>query len=254
MFRSPMVRIATLAALLPLAAPAQEAGFAGMSDDARAAFRAEVRAYLMDNPEVILEAIQVLEARRAEATAAADDQLVEQHAEALFNDGYSYVGGNPEGSITLVEFTDYRCPYCKRAHPIVAELMERTPELRHVIKEFPILGADSVVAGRMAMAANEIDPERYADLNDALMGFKGNLSEAAAYRIANEVGYDIAALKTRAASPEIEARIQKNYELARALNLEGTPSFVIGGTIVRGFKPLEEMLALVEQEQQRPAN
>lgn len=262
MFRTVPFSAAVLAAFLPIAALAQSAdapaertaGFHGMTPEARAAFGAEVRAYLLENPEVILEAIQILEDRREAATAAADVDLISQHAEALFNDPHSFVGGNPDGALTLVEFSDYRCGFCKRAHPIVKELIERVPDLRVVIKEFPILGPDSVTAGRMAMAAHELDPGKYAELNDALMEHRGNLTETAAYRIANEVGYDIADLKSLAGSPEIEARIQNNYQLAQALGLNGTPSFVVGNTILRGFKPLEDMLALVEEERRAAAN
>ncbi len=258
----PLLRAASLALALalPHAATAQEtsepptAGFAGMTEEARAAFRAEVRAYLLENPEVILEAIQVLEQRREQQTAAADSDLIAAHSEALFESPHSYVGGNPEGELTLVEFSDYRCGFCKRAHPIVAELLERRPDLRLVIKEFPILGPDSETASRMAQAALDLDPEKYEALNDALMAHKGNLTEAAAYRIANEVGYDIAELKARAAEPEIAERIQETYELAQALGLQGTPSFVVGRRILRGFLPLEEMLAVVDEEARAAAN
>lgn len=253
-----MIRLITLCAAalvtaLPVAAPAQSAG-GTMAPAEREAFRAEVRAYLLDNPEVIMEAIQILEERRTAASRVSDRQLVADNAAALFDDGHSWVGGNPDGALTLVEFSDYRCGYCKRAHPMIEELLARVPDLRLVIKEFPILGPDSITAGRMALAAIDLDRSRYGALNTALMAHEGNLTEAAAYRIANEVGYDIAALKARAADPAIEARLRANYELANALGLEGTPSFVIGTQILRGFLPLEDMLALVEEEQRRVQN
>ncbi len=247
--------VAALALALPLAiatqtaaqtatAPADESPF---DPELRDALRAEMRAYILENPEVILEAMQVLEARRNAAAEHADAARIAQHAGALYEDPYSWVGGNPDGSITLVKFSDYRCGFCKRAHPIVKELVERNPDLRVVVKEWPILGADSVTAGRMAMAALEIDPTRYKALNDGLMAYRGNLTEAASYRIANEAGYDIAELKTRAQSEEIGARIQDNLRLAQSLGLSGTPSFILGDQILRGFLPLEEMLALVEE-------
>lgn len=244
------VATAALAATLtlPLHAAADEFDPAAMTDSEREAFRKEVRAYLLDNPEVIFEAIQILEQRRADETAEADRNIVAANADALFNDGYSYVGGNPDGDVTVVEFLDYRCGYCKRAHPEVEELLERDPNVRLVVKEFPILGPDSVVAGKMALAALEIDAENFAALHDALMTYDGQLTEAAAYQIAATHGYDVKALKELAGSQEIDDRLNKNYRVAQALGLQGTPAFIIGDQVVRGYLPIDEMLAAVERQ------
>jgi protein-disulfide isomerase len=218
-----------------------------MSDAEREALRIEIRAYLLEHPEVLMEAIQILEARRNADALNADAELVAAHREQLFNDPNSWVGGNPDGDVTLVEFLDHRCGYCKRAHPELEELLERDPNVRLVVKEFPILGPDSVAAGRMATAANMIDPAKYGDLNDALMTYNGQLNEAAAYRVAASIGYDIAELKRVAASAEVEAQIQDNYELAKALGVRGTPSFVLGDRIIRGYLPVDDMLAAVAE-------
>ncbi len=163
-----------------------------------------------------MEAIQVLEARRASDARKVDSEMIATHGQQLFHDANSWVGGNPDGDVTLVEFSDYRCGYCKQAHPELQELLRRDPNIRLVVKEFPILGPDSVAAARMATAALDLDRSKYGALNDALMSFEGQLTEAAAYQIANHAGYDIAALKARAASAEIEARIGDTYALARA--------------------------------------
>jgi len=211
----------------------------------REAFGAEVRDYLLENPEVIMEAIQILEERRNQAAAVEDAELVAQHSQALFEDPHAWVGGNPEGDVTIVEFLDYRCGFCQRAHPIVKELVETDPGIRLIVKEFPILGPDSVAAGRMAMAALDLEPALYEALNDELMSYDGQLDEAAAYRIAGEIGYDIPALKQRAQSDEITARLGETYRLAQALGLQGTPSFVIGNEIVRGFLQMDDMRATV---------
>ena len=220
-------------------------GLTSMSAEDREIFRTEVRAYLLEYPEVLMEAIQVLEARRSATARAADAELIATNSAQLFDDANSWVGGNPDGDVTLVEFSDYRCGYCKKAHPEVKELLQRDPNIRLVIKEFPILGPDSMVAGRIALAGLDLDPDKFEALNDALMSFGGQLNEAIAYQIANGVGYDIAALKTRASSAEIEARIADNYALARSLGLEGTPSFILGNQIIRGYLPIEQMLAAV---------
>jgi protein-disulfide isomerase len=239
-----------LIALAPAAAAQDGAGRfdpGAMTGAEREAFGEAVRSYLLENPEVIMEAIEVLEARRNARSREEDAALIARHAEALFESEDGFVLGNPDGDVTVIEFSDYRCGFCKRAHPILKELIESDPGVRLVVREFPILGPESVMAGRMAMAAHDIDAGLYPALNDALMNHRGELTEAAAYRIAKEVGYDIPALKERAQGEAVEARLQRTYELARGLGLQGTPSFVIGDQILRGFLPIEEMRAAIAE-------
>lgn len=239
-----------LATLMPLAAPAQEQtrpALSAMSEADREALRTEIRAYLLEHPEVLMEAIDVLEQRRAEGQQKADAAAVAENRDAILNDGHSWVGGNPQGDVTLVEFLDYRCGYCKKAHPELQQLIEADGNIRYIVKEFPILGPDSVTAGRMALAAAAIDPEKFGRLNDTLMRFPGQLTETAAYQIAANAGYDVAALKAKAAEAEIEARIGDNYKLARALGIEGTPGFVLGEHVLRGYHPMTDMAAMIAQ-------
>jgi protein-disulfide isomerase len=246
--------LATLALTAALALPAVTASRAGaapldltdMSPSDRAAFGEQVRGYLMEHPEVIMEVIQELEKRRSAAAEETDKQLVAEHADRLLDDGYSWVGGNPDGDVTLVEFLDYRCGYCKKAQPEVQALLAQDPNIRLVVKEFPILGPDSVIAGRMALAALETDKSKFGALHDALMGYKGNLTEQVAYRLAAEAGYDAEALRTLASSDKIDERVQQNYQLAQALGINGTPGFVIGNEIIRGYLPADELKAAVE--------
>ena len=232
---------------LPAVTAAEPLDLDKMSDEDRAAFREEVRSYLMENPEVIIEAIQILEQRRSVAAQESDRQMIEAHADQLYDDGFSFVGGNPEGDVTVVEFLDYRCGYCKKAQPAVEELLDRDPNVRLIVKEFPILGPDSVTAGKLALAALELDRSKFGPLHDALMGHGGDLTEEAAYRIAEEAGYDEGALKELAESTEIDDRLQRNYQLAQALGLQGTPAFVVGNEIIRGYLPADEMLAAVRE-------
>jgi len=236
-----------VAASIGLSGAAMAAGFdfAAMTDAERADFRDEVRAYLLANPEVIFEAIQILEERRNVASVEADREMVRGNAAELFNDGFSYSGGNPNGDVTIVEFLDYRCGFCKRAHPEVAELLDRDPNIRLVVKEFPILGPDSVLAGKLALAAMAIDPSKYKALNDNMMNFPGDLTERVAYQIAGDLGYDVAALRERAGSVEIDDKLNRNYQLAQSLGLQGTPAFVVGEQIIRGYLPVDEMLVVV---------
>ena len=131
---------------LPGAGHADGFDVKSMSKAEREAFREEIRSYLLENPEVIYEAIQILEERRKNAAADADRDLVASNADAIYNDGHSWASDNADTDITVVEFLDYRCGYCKRAHPEVAELLERDPKIKLIVKEFPILGPDSVKA------------------------------------------------------------------------------------------------------------
>ncbi len=248
------IATATLALMmfgaLPGPAPAQQQSRPALSDmteTEREALRTEIRAYLLEYPEVIMEAVNILEARRKANSKQADAALIAANREQLYNNPNSWVSGNPDGDVTLVEFADYRCGFCKKAHPEVKELLQRDPNIRMVVKEFPILGPDSVAVAHMAQAALDVDPANFEALNDALMRFEGQLTESISYQIASREGYDIAALKKRAASAEIETRIGDNYALARTLGLQGTPSFILGNQIIRGFLPLDRMQAAVAE-------
>lgn len=243
--------------MLPaLPAGAQATGFdvTSMTPIERAAFGEAVRGYILENPEVIFDAIRILEERRNMAAASADRDLVLANAKALFEDGFSFVGGNPDGDVTIVEFSDYRCSYCKRAHPHVQAVLEADPNVRLIVKEFPILGPDSLAAARLALAAHDIDPAKFARLNHDLMEFRGNLTEAVAYRLAADAGFEIETLKERAASPDITERIGANHALADALGIQGTPSFIIGGQVVRGYIETDAMLAAIDQARASAAN
>ncbi|MEM8791421.1 MAG: DsbA family protein [Pseudomonadota bacterium] len=238
-----------LLVLVPAIAVAQgTAGPTDLDEADRQKLRAEIRAYLLENPEVLVEALGILEDRRALEAEAADKALIAANKQNIFNDGHSFVGGNPDGDVTLVEFLDYRCGFCKQAHPQIVELLEADPNVRLVVKEFPILGPESVAAGRMAIAAAAIDNDRYEALNDALMNFPSNLTERAAYQIAASVGYDPQALRAEADSDATTEKLEANYELARAMGLNGTPSFILEDEIIRGLLPAPQMQALIDEK------
>lgn len=238
---------ATLA--LALAGPAAALDLTAMTDAERAAFRDEVRAYLLDNPEVLLEAINVLEERKAAAEAADDASLIAANADALFNDGHSWVGGNPEGDVTVVEFLDYRCGYCKRAFPEVNELLSSDGNIRFIVKEFPILGDESLMAARFAIAVKAVaGDEAYARVHDALMTFRGQISQDSLSALARSEGLDAEAVLAAMGDPEVDAVIAANHELASRLRISGTPSFVFGNRMLRGYVPLEAMRQVVEEQ------
>ena len=233
-----------LAALLILfAAPlaAQD-----LSPEEKAAINAQIRAYILENPEIIVEAMQVLEQREQNAQADADKRLVSSLREPLENDGFSHIGGNLEGDVTVIEFVDYRCPYCKRAHDSVKALMASDPNVRLIIKEFPILGPESTFASRAAMAVLNQGGDLYETFNDAMMRHQGDLSQQMVMQLAESVGADMPRLAQDVQDPEIAANIRETYALARRLDISGTPAFIIGDQIIRGFVPYDTLRELVE--------
>jgi len=245
-----MTRICAAALLaLGLAAPAHAFDITKMTDAERDAFRAEVRAYLMENPEVLMEAIGVLEQRQAQAQAENDEALVQSQAGDLFEDGYSWVGGNLDGDITLVEFVDYRCGYCRKAHDEVATLVESDGKIRFILKEFPILGEQSVISSRFAIATKQIaGDEVYKKVHDTLIAFRGNVNDESLRRLAESFDLDADAILARMNAPEVDAVISANHALAKTLQITGTPTFVLGGQMLRGYVPLDSMRSIVAEE------
>ena len=213
-----------------------------MSEAEKAEFGAQVREYLLANPEVIVEAINILEQRNAASEAAADKDLVAANADELFNDGYSWVGGNPEGDITLVEFMDYRCGYCRRAAPEVASLLSEDGNIRLIIKELPILGEASVVSARFAIATKQVvGDDAYKQVHDALIEFNGEPSEVTLRQISDGLALDSAAIVAAMDSDEVTAEITRTRLLAQKMGISGTPSFVLGTEMLRGFLPADQM-------------
>jgi protein-disulfide isomerase len=236
-----------LTALLLTATPALAFDIEAMTDAEREAFRAEIRAYLLENPEVLMEAIGVLEERRAEASAAEEGVMLETHRAAIFEDGYSWVGGNPDGDVTMVEFLDYRCGFCKRAHPHVNQLLEMDGNIRYIVKEFPILGEQSVLASRYAISVLQIaGDEAYGKVHDALMTWNGDITEGALARIGREAGIDHDAVVAHMNTDAVTKIIDQNHALAAELKIQGTPSFVMGDKFVRGYVELDQMLEIVD--------
>ncbi|WP_339948801.1 DsbA family protein [uncultured Albimonas sp.] len=236
-----------LAALpTPLAAQSALSEAMELDPEGRAVLRAEIRRYLLEHPEVIMEAVKVLEDRREAAEADQARDMVSENRDEIRDDGYSHVAGNPDGDVTVVEFIDYNCGYCKKAHADVRKLVETDAGLRYVVKEFPILGPSSVTAAKAALASrSQQDGRLYMAFNDALMDHRGALTDAQVWSIAGEVGLDVEALKAEAESPAIKDQIERTYDLAKKLEIQGTPTFVIGDELVRGYAPLDHMRDVV---------
>ncbi|MEO0936859.1 MAG: DsbA family protein [Pseudomonadota bacterium] len=242
-----MIMKRLFALLLALwALPAAALELDEMSAEERAAFGDAVRAYLLANPQVIFEAVAIFEQQQAAAEARADLELVAQNRAALFEDARSWVGGNPEGDITLVEFLDYKCGFCKRAHSELAQLLEADGNIRLIVKEFPILGEQSVTAARFALAVKNVAGDAaYKDVNDALMTFNGEIADPALRRLSSTFGLDWDAVQAEMGSDAVTQQIRDTRALAQRLNITGTPTFVLEDEMLRGFLPADQLAALV---------
>ncbi len=234
---------------LATAFPVMAEGLTNMTDAEREAFRAEVRAYLLENPELLIEVMNELETRDQAAAAERDKQMLADQSDAIFNDPASWVGGNPEGDITVVEFLDYRCGYCRKAWQEVDQLVEGDGNIRFVIKEFPILGEESMLSSRFAIAVLQLHGnDAYRKAHDALLSLRADTTPEALDRLATELGLDPAPILARMNAPEVTKVIEDNYALAQTMDISGTPTFVVGGTMVRGYVPLEAMQQIVEEQ------
>lgn len=205
-----------------------------------------IRAYILDNPQIIVEAMQVLEQRQQEQEQAEDAVRISRLKDQIFDDGHSHVAGNPDGDVVVVEFLDYRCGYCKRAHGGIKSLLEADAGVKLIVKEFPILGPDSTFAARAAMAALRQSGEKYEAFNDAMMTWNGDLGEREVMGLAEDVGLDMDQLASDMNDEDIAADIRENYALARSLNITGTPGFIIGDQIIRGFVPYDALREMVD--------
>lgn len=202
-----------------------------------------VREYLLDNPGVIFEAVERHRANQQREQVKRDRALLQTHRKEILADPHSFVGGNPEGDVTLVEFFDYRCGYCKRFAPTLETIKKQDPKLRVVYKEFPILGPDSMKGAQASLAARE--QGRYVEFHEALMRVEGNLDDQTIMAVARSVGLDTERLEKDMQSPTILDAIGNTRKLAATLGITGTPAVIVGDRIVRGLVPLEQLARMI---------
>lgn len=225
-------------------APAATAG------TGRAEIETIVRDYLLANPEILLEMQTALEQKMRQQQEAASRQAIAEASDLIFNSEYDGVVGNPDGDVTVVEFFDYNCGYCKRALADMEALVQSDPNLRFVLKEFPILGPESHEAHVVSMAFRELMPEKYGDFHRRLLGGGGRADGESAMKIALDLGADESQLRERMRDPEIEAAFRKTYELADQLQITGTPSYVIGQEVVFGALGRDHLSEKIESARQ----
>ena len=247
-------RLAHLAAGLCLAValitplPLQAQTF---TDGQKDQIRSIIRDYLLQNPEVLQEAMVELEKKQKDAEKAAQTAAMKDFSGALVNSPRNIVVGNPQGDVTLVEFFDYNCGYCKRAAADLRDMMKSDLKLRVVLRDFPVLGPESVEASLVAIAAkNQIKPDKYWEFHQKLLDGRGRVGKEKAIAVAKEFGADAAKLEKDMQSPEVRAALEETMRIGDALKLQGTPAFIVGDEIIFGAVgegPLKAAIASVRK-------
>lgn len=242
-------RVIAACLMLTFAFPALSAGDA-LTPEQKNAVEQVVKDYIDKNPEILLDAIRKLRDRdEKRARISAAEALVSLRP-ALENNPDSPVGGNPKGDVTVVEFFDYRCGFCKRVFPSIQALIKEDGNIRYVFKEWPILGPDSVYATEASLAGWHTDKSKYMAFHTAMMTSRGNLTKDKVLKFAAQVGYDVDVLQKAMSDPAIQTEIANNGKLTGALNFSGTPAFVIGNQLVPGaidLKTLKKLVALARK-------
>jgi protein-disulfide isomerase len=238
-FKSTVLAAATLLAL-PVIVPARAQSF---SEPQRGEIEKIIKDYIVSHPEVLQEAMAELEKRQAAAEAEKAKVAVKKNEEAIFSSAHQVTIGNPQGDVTLVEFFDYNCGYCKRALTDLMDLMKGDSKLKVVLKEFPVLGPGSEEAARVAVAVRMQDPtgKKYLEFHQKLLGGRGPADKAKALAVAKDVGLDMARLEKDMASNEAKTTFDEDIKLAEALGMNGTPSYVVGSEVVVGAVGLDAL-------------
>jgi protein-disulfide isomerase len=230
-----------IALALTAAIPVRAQSF---SNDQRGEIERIIREYLLAHPELLQEVMSELEKRQTAADAEKHQAAVKELAATIFSSPRQVTLGNPQGDVTVVEFFDYNCGYCKRAMGDMLELIKGDGKLKFVLKEFPVLGDGSVQAAQVAVAVRMQDKtggKKYLEFHQKLLSGRGSVDKARALAVAKEVGLDVGRIEKDLASDEIKATLEESYKIAEALGMNGTPSYVVGSDVVVGAVGLKTL-------------
>ena len=233
------VALVVLAAAVPTFAAAQP-----FSPEQRGEIEKIIRDYLLKNPELLQEVIQEMERRQAQAEAEKHKEAIKEHAALLFNSKRQIVLGNPEGDVTMVEFFDYNCGFCRKALADKIELMKNDPKLRLVLKEFPVLGEGSTQAAQVAVSVRLQDKtggKKYFEFHQKMFASRGAIDKARALAVVREIGLDAARAERDMGSDEVRQTLEEGFRLAEALGINGTPTYVLAGQVVVGAVGTEKL-------------
>jgi len=211
--------------------------------------RNTVREYLLENPQVVVEAIEKIRTQQQRSEGRQGQNAVTARADQLFNSRSDPSVGDPKASVTIVEFFDYQCPYCRRMAQQLADLNEEDPDLRIVYKEFPVFGPASTLAASAAMGA--MRQGKYEEFHLALMGIRGAPSERSIFRLAERIGLDAGRLRADMNSATPQRIFQRNRQLAQELGIRGTPAFVIGDQVIRGAVEISRLRELIAEQRKQ---
>lgn len=232
-----------IAASLTLAQPA-----AALDDQQKKEFGDFIKEYLVSHPEVMLEVQDALEKKQEEARLQQSNKAIAENKSEIFDAKYDISLGNPKGDVTVVEFFDYNCGYCRHALSDMDTLIKKDKGVRFVLKEFPVLGPESVAASKVSDAFRKLAPEKYGQFHHALLGSDGRATEDSAIEVASSLGVSESAIRQEMAKSPDDASVKETYKVANDLGLTGTPSYVIGNEAVSGavgLDALEEKVANV---------
>jgi protein-disulfide isomerase len=240
------------AVLMPLAAlavttPIQAQTF---SADQRQQIEGIIKNYLISHPEVVQDVMAELDKRQQSAETEKHRLAVDDNSSAIFRSPHQVVLGNPQGNVTMVEFFDYNCGYCRHAMSDMLELLKTDSNLKFVLKEFPVLGEGSIEAAHVAVAARMQDAtgKKYLEFHQKLLGGRGAIDKARALAVAREVGFDMARIEKDMGSDEVKKTIDEDMKLADALGVNGTPSYVVGEEVVVGAVGLDALKEKIAAE------
>lgn len=200
-----------------------------------------VKEYIANNPTVLIDSLKQYQQKQMAQQQKEAGRAVADNIKALTGDAHSIVVGNPKGDVTVVEFYDYHCGYCKKMQPIVAQLIKDDPKVRVVFKEYPILSPDSELAAKASLAFHRLAPKKYFEYHSVLMNSKEQYTEAFLLAEAKKLGVDEAKLKAEMAKPEIAESIKETRELAGKIGVRGTPAFIVGEELTPGATSLEDL-------------
>lgn len=246
-FRTVRASIAGLGLSLVLVCVAVGARAAEFSAGQKAAIEAIIKEYLVQNPEVLRDAMVELDRRQKEKEQQAQLSITADPASKLYSSSHQAIIGNPQGTTTLVEFFDYNCGYCKRALSDLANLMKADPNLKVILKDYPILTPGSIEAAQVASALrNQFQGEKFWEYHQALLGTHGPVGKEQALDVARSMGADMDKLAKDMQDPSVQAGIDETMQVASSLNLNGTPSYVVGQDVVVGAVGYAELKAKLD--------
>ena len=207
----------------------------------------EIQRFILENPEIIIHAIELYKQKKVQETIDAEMQVLKSKKDEILNDGYSFVGGNETGDIPIIEFIDYKCGYCKKSHDIIWSIVENNHDVKYIIKEFPILGSQSLMAAQALLSVLLKHPnEVYKTFSNTLINHKGSITKDILKSFAQKAGAEVLDLEATMNSQEINDMIAKNASLAESLQIRGTPTFILGNQIIRGFISKSDLQELIE--------